>query len=90
MLTLEVTTGLKHFQAHFWVSMFHDYLFPYLATYTENDVNGLRNGNKKHVIHLASKHGQCTMLFVNKCLVSFMKSDINESGTNRKQFHCPI
>ena len=41
----------------------------------------------KHVINLASKFGQCsTMLFL---LVLFMKSDIDKSGINQKQFHWP-
>ena len=34
----------------------------------------------------AYKLGQCFMLFMNKFTISFIKSDVNESGTNKKAY----
>ena len=44
----------------------------------------------KCVTGLASKLAQCnTTLFMNKLIISFIKSDVDKFGTNGKPFPCP-
>ena len=43
----------------------------------------------KHLISSASELGQYTMLFMNKFAILFIKTDVNDSGTNGDPFHWP-
>ena len=48
----------------------------------------MRTQDIKHLINVAFKLGQHTVLFVNKFAISFIKSNVDDAGTNGKPFPC--